>query len=395
MGAITAAGQQTPQPVLIAGRWRPAVAQRTFQAENPASGECLPPIYPVSTWDDCEVALAAAAAAARQLRDLPGERLGAFLACLAERLDRCADALAACAQMETGLPASPRLRDVELPRTTSQLRQAARAAVDASWRLATIDTQANIRSWYAPIGPVAVFGPNNFPFAFGSSSGGDFAAAIAAGNPVIAKAHASHPATTQRLAQQAQAAAEETNMPSGIVQLLYRLEHTDGQRLVADPRLGATAYTGSRAAGLVLKGAAERAGKPIYLELSSVNPVILLPGALAARADQIVDEFTSSCLLGTGQFCTNPGLVLLQGGSAGEAFIAAAAGRFDATPPGVLLSRGVQADLQQSIDILLSAGAQRVFGIAGKGRKACLDGDPSRECRRRDPRTCSPCRRSV
>ncbi len=119
------------------------------------------------------------------------------------------------AHAETGLPASPRLAEVELPRTVNQLRLAAAAAREGSWQHATIDTKANIRSRYAPIGPVCVFGPNNFPFAFNSVAGGDFAAAIAAGNPVIAKANTSHPGTTQRFAQLAQKAATTSACPPG------------------------------------------------------------------------------------------------------------------------------------------------------------------------------------
>ena len=186
------------------------------------------------------------------------------------------------------LPGAPRLKDVELPRTTSQLRQAAAAAREGSWALPTIDTKLNIRSCLASIGPVWVFGPNNFPFAFNSVAGGDFAAAIAAGNPVIAKANTSHPGTTRRVAELAQQAAEKTEMPSGTVQLIYRTSHADGLRLVADARTGATGYTGSRHAGLALKAAADAAGKPIYLELSSINPVVILPGAIcrAGRKDR-------------------------------------------------------------------------------------------------------------
>ena len=126
---------------------------------------------------------------------------------------------------------------------------------------------------------MCVFGPNNFPFAFGSVSGGDFAAAIAAGNPVIGKANSSHPATTRLFAEEARAAQQAADLPPGTVQLIYRTDHRDGERLVADPRVGATGYTGSRSAGLKLKAAADAAGKPIYLELSSVNPVVILPGS--------------------------------------------------------------------------------------------------------------------
>jgi NADP-dependent aldehyde dehydrogenase len=145
---------------------------------------------------------------------------------------------------------------------------------------------------------VWVFGPNNFPFAFNSVAGGDFAAALAAGNLVIAKANSSHPGTTRLLAEEAHAAATETGLPPGTVQLIYRTSHEDGERLVSDPRTGATGYTGSRTAGLKLKAAADQAGKPIYLELSAVNPVLMLPGALAERGSALVDEFVASSLMG-------------------------------------------------------------------------------------------------
>src|SRR5690606_34434827 len=127
--------------------------------------------------------------------------------------------------LETALPIEPRLAKVEGPRTSGQLRQAAAAARQGTWAHAVIDTKSNIRSMFEPIGPVCVFGPNNFPFAFGSVSGGDFAAAIAAGNPVIGKANSSHPGTTKRLAELALEAIEKTDMPTATVQLIYRLSH--------------------------------------------------------------------------------------------------------------------------------------------------------------------------
>jgi NADP-dependent aldehyde dehydrogenase len=153
---------------------------------------------------------------------------------------------------------------VELPRTTAQLRQAAAAVREGSWALPVIDARLNIRSLLGPIGPVLVFGPNNFPFAYNGVAGGDFVAAIAAGNPVIAKAHPGHPHTTKLLAGEALAALLETGLPPATVQLLYHLAPADGLRFVADPRLGAVGFTGSRAAGLKLKAAADAAGKPIF-----------------------------------------------------------------------------------------------------------------------------------
>jgi NADP-dependent aldehyde dehydrogenase len=357
-------------PVLIAGQWRAADASGTFQSENPAIGEPLPDAYPVSKWSDCDAALSAAAEAFDALRRLPSERIAQFLNRFAERIEARAAEIVETAHLETGYPKSPRLADNELPRTTGQLRQAAQAALDGSWALPTIDTKLGIRSCFAALGPVAVFGPNNFPLAFGSASGGDFAAAIAAGNPVIAKANTSHPATTRLFAEEAHAAVLDTGLPPATVQLIYRTSHADGGRLVSDHRIGATGYTGSRSAGLTLKTAADAAGKPIYLELSSVNPVVILPGALAERSAGIVDEFSTSCLMGTGQFCTNPGLVVLLAGDAAEAFIGAVSQKFQAAPAGVLLSSGVAKSLEAGVQTLAGAGAKVVVGgqrTAGPG----------------------------
>lgn len=350
------------QQVLIDGDWRAAQATGFFRAENPRTREQLAEEYPVSGWADCDAALSSASAAAAILRRQSPDQVARFLEVYADRIDACKDELVELAHLETALPKSPRLADAELPRTTAQLRQAAAAARDGSWAMATIDTKGGLRSCLGPIGPVMVFGPNNFPFAFGSISGGDFAAAIAAGNPVIAKANSSHPGTTRRFAVEAAAAAKECGLPRGTVQLIYRTSHADGERFVADPRVGAIGYTGSRSAGLKLKEAADRAGRPIYLELSSVNPVVILPGALNERFDDIAQQFTSSCLMGTGQFCTNPGLVILLDDEKSRALVDRIAEQFRQAPVGTLLSRSVEANLAQSVKLLVEAGARIVAG---------------------------------
>jgi alpha-ketoglutaric semialdehyde dehydrogenase len=350
------------QPVLIAGQWRAAKSSQSFRAENPATGEVLPFEFPVSTWADCDAALSAAADAAEILRATPPERRADFLTRFAVRIEAAAEELVATAHLETGLPKAPRLAEVELPRTTNQLRQAAAAARAGSWAMPTIDAKLNIRSMFAPIGPVLVFGPNNFPFAFNCVAGGDFAAAIAAGNPVIAKANTSHPATSQLLAREAFLAGAEAGLPPATVQLIYRTSHADGERLVADSRVGAIGYTGSRSAGLKLKAAADRVGKPIYVELSSVNPVVILPGALAERGVKLVEEFTGSCLMGSGQFCTSPSFVLLFASDAAEQFISAVKQKLETTPPTPLLSASVQRSLNESVKTLCAAGAEVVTG---------------------------------
>jgi len=339
------------QNILIAGRWQPSQGTASFTAVDPKTKQPLPERYPVSPWDEIAAALDAASAAALTVRSWPGERFAKFLERYADRIDARAAELIAMAHAETALPVTPRLKDAELPRTSNQLRQAAAAAREGSWKRATIDSKANIRSQMEPLGPVAVFGPNNFPFAFNGMVGGDFAAAVAAGNPVIAKGHSSHPGTTRLFAEEAQAAANETEMPPGFVQLIYRTSHEDGAKLAGDHRLGAIGYTGSRSADAV--------GKPIYLELSSINPVFVLPGA---TTPEFAEQYAGSCLMGTGQFCTNPGLVVMQAGAATEAVIADIVSRFQAAANGVLLGEGVLRNLSSGVQTLVKHGAELLVG---------------------------------
>ena len=159
--------------VLINGTWRSSEAEREFKAYNPTTGDTLAVTYPVSSWADCDSALDAAASAYEKMQSLPRATIAQFLENYAARIEENASSLVEMANLETGLPTAPRLADVEIPRTVGQIRQAALAARDASWTTPTIDSKNNIRSMLQGLGPVAVFGPNNFPFAFGSASGGD------------------------------------------------------------------------------------------------------------------------------------------------------------------------------------------------------------------------------
>ncbi|MDP9038092.1 MAG: aldehyde dehydrogenase family protein [Acidobacteriota bacterium] len=353
--------------VWIGGRWRAAKAVSSFGATNPATGQPLEGEFPVSGWQDCDEALMASASAARALRLAEPEELARFLDLYASTIESRADALVARAGAETGLAISPRLRDVELPRTCTQLRQAAAAAREGTWQSVVIDTKANIRSHYAPIGPVVVMGPNNFPFAFHGVSGGDLAAAVAAGCPVIAKGHPLHPGTTQLLAECAAEALAQTSLPPATVQMLYHIGNEDGLRLVADPRVGATSFTGSRIGGLRLKAAADAAGRPIYLELSSLNPVVLLPGAVAERGAQLATELADSCLAGTGQFCTSPNLILALAGEATERLAEELRRILEERPAGALFSAGGLEGLDSGVRWLRSAGAEVLTGGAAAG----------------------------
>jgi NADP-dependent aldehyde dehydrogenase len=349
-------------PILIDGHWVPSDAAETFQAFNPTTGQAIDGNFPVSRWSDCDRVLNASVHAFEAMRSVSPSARADFLDRLAGNIEVSKEALVAKAHEESGLAVSPRLADVELPRTINQLRQAAAAARTGSWSMPTIDTKARIRSIYEAFGPVCVFGPNNFPFAYNGAAGGDFAAAIAVGNPVIAKANTSHPGTTKLLAELVLAAMQDTKMPSGLVQLIYRTSHEDGLKLVSDHRIAATGYTGSRQAGLRLKAAADAAGKQFYAELSSVNPVVILPGALAERMASIVDEYVTSGLMGAGQFCTNPGLLLVIDDELSQSFIAELINRYKQSPSGTLLSKSVQRSLTSGVETLRKNGAKLLVG---------------------------------
>lgn len=351
------------QPVYIGGKWRQANYIDVFQAINPQTGAKLPDYFPISDWEDIKEALENAFQVVPRLASSEPEKIAYFLEKFAHYIEEQKEIISYTASLETGLPQKPRLLDVELPRTTDQLRQAAAIVRERSWCLATIDTRRNIRSKYGPLGgAVLVIGPNNFPLAFNSVAGGDMVAALAAGNPILAKAHPLHPKTTQLLAEAAAHAIEESQLPPASIQLVYHFQAEDGYKAITHPATAAVAFTGSRSTGLVLKEAAEKAGKLAYLEMSSINPVFLLPGAIKERSEAIAQEFFSSCLLGSGQFCTNPGFVVLLEGEESKEFINRCIELFQESDPGYLLSEQIKLNLEKSINDCLSSGARLLCG---------------------------------
>ena len=360
------------QPLLLSGRWQASHdAMDTFHAMDPETGEALGYIFPVSGKSDIEAALEAGTRVApRMAAALPGT-IAVFLDSYADGIERERSKLCASAHDETGLPLEPRLNSIELPRTVDQMRQAARIAQDMSWTSPVIDTRLNLRACYAPLNkPVVVLGPNNFPLAFNAVAGSDFVSAIVARNPVIAKAHPSHPRTSQLLAEIAHTALVKAGLPVEMVQLVYHMPPELGLTLVSDRRVGAVGFTGSRVSGLAIKAAADRAGVPVYVEMASINPVFVLPGALAERSSNLAQEFFISCIQGCGQFCTRPGLIMIPAGRKGEIFIEEAIKRFNSAPDCILLSRGVQTNLERALDALLAARVQLVAGgkrSEGKG----------------------------
>lgn len=358
------------EQVLVAGTWRePVEPAGTFQASDPATGEAVGGNYPVSSANEVREAVAAASSVAEEFAATEEARIAGFLDAYAAGIEQRADELVARAHRETALPATPRLRDVELPRTTGQLRQAARAVRESSWMHPVIDTASGLRAAHGPLGkPVVVFGPNNFPFAFNAIAGSDFASAIAARNPVIAKAHPLQPGTSQLLGQAAHEALLANGLPAAAIQMLYHVEPESAQLLVGNPAIGAVGFTGSRAGGLALKALADAAGVPFYAEMSSINPVFLLEGALAERGEALVDEFFASCTMGSGQFCTNPGVLVVPRSEAGDRFVEAASGKFDAAGEQVLFSADGKQNLGKAIEGLLSAGATLRAGGADPER---------------------------
>ena len=368
----------TVAQVLIGGVWREAnyasvsIPTSPLPQNDPAA-DLSETSFPVSQWEDCNEALEVASEAFKELRNLPPEKIATFLETYADRLEANAKEICEMAHRETALPYAPRLFELEMPRTIHQIRLSAVAARSASWALPTIDTANNIRSCLGPLGPVAVLGPNNFPLAYGSVSGGDFASAIAAGNPVIAISHHSHPNTIYLMAKELHQAAESCQMPSGTVQLIHRVDRKDGLRLISDKRLAAAGFTGGKKAGLALKKAADEAGNLIYLEMSSLNPVLILPGALTERPDEILDELQTSCLMAAGQFCTSPNLIFLLKSQESKTFIENYTQKVQEAPNGILVGPEVASGLAEGITQLRQAGADLLVGDKPTENPACRE----------------------
>ncbi len=336
---------------------------RVIFGVDPATGATLDPPYHLAGPEDVDRAARLAAAAFDLSRKTPGRARGAFLEAIAERLERRGAEIEARGTAETALP-GPRIRS-ELGRTCAQLRMFAGLVREGSWVDARIDRaqparqplpKPDVRSMLRALGPVAVFGPSNFPLAF-TVAGGDTASALAAGCPVVVKAHSAHPGTSELAGIAIVEAARATGMPEGIFSLLFGDGRIVGQALVKHPAIQAVGFTGSKAAGRALMdlAAARPEPIPVFAEMGSLNPVVILPGALRARGEAIAEGLHASVTLGVGQFCTNPGLVLVEAGPDADAFAAALAARLGDTAPGTML----YADLRASYAIGVARLAKR------------------------------------
>jgi NADP-dependent aldehyde dehydrogenase len=344
----------------------------TFCAVDPSTQTPLEPAFVEATSSDIDDAMTLAESAFWHYRKLEDSARAAFLRAIADGLAARVDDIAARAQLETALPAA-RLHG-EMGRTTNQLRMFADLISAPAYRDIRVDRalperqppRPDLRRMLIPTGPVVVFGASNFPLAF-SVAGGDTASALAAGCPVVVKAHPAHPGTSELVAEVILEAAQKTAMPEGVFSMVHGRSHEVGLALVRHPNTTAVGFTGSLRAGRALFDAANSRPTPIpvYAEMGSTNPVFVLPGALAERSDAIAAGLAQSVILGVGQFCTNPGVVIAQKGDALDAFVSKAAEHFQASQAGIMLYSGVHGAYQEAL-----ARARATAGVQVAGETA-------------------------
>ena len=360
------------------GYSRSTGTQPCGQAVNPATGEALAPVYLSATPEEVEQAMALAAAAFPVYANLPGKTRAAFLRKIAEKIEAVIEDIVIRGPQETALP-EPRMRG-ETGRTVGQLRLFATLLEEGSWVDARIERaqperqpipKVDLRSMLRPLGPVAVFCASNFPLAF-SVAGGDTASALAAGCPVVVIAHSSHPGCAEIVANAVIAAAKECGMPEGVFSVLYGGGRTVGQAVVKHPVIQAVGFTGSRAAGTALMDTAAKRPQPIpvYAEMSSINPVVFLPGALIKGEAALAEAYYGSLTLGAGQFCTNPGLVFLPI-EQGDEFLTKLKSLVEVGSPATMLNAGICkafADATESlsnisgVSVLARSSVEKKFG---------------------------------
>jgi NADP-dependent aldehyde dehydrogenase len=353
---------------------------RPIHGVDPNTGAVLEPGYLPATSDQVERACAEAWAAFDAYRELDLGKRADFLEAIADEIMALGDALVERGMAETGLPRG-RLEG-ERGRTMGQLRLFAGIVRKGDYLGVRIDPalpdraplpRPDLRLRNIPLGPVAVFAASNFPLAF-SVAGGDTASALAAGCPVIVKAHSAHPGLSELVASAVASAVRKCGLPRGVFSLVYGPGSEIGVRLVTDPRIKAVGFTGSRGGGMALveTAAKRREPIPVYAEMSSINPVVLLPGALAERGKSIGEAFVGALTLGVGQFCTNPGLILAIEGADLTTFFEGAGVSVEGSPAATMLSPGIHAAYASGLAALMSHAAvtTRALGAEGEGYRA-------------------------
>ena len=348
------------QKTSLIGFSRGNVHESCFQAINPSTGETLEPFYIHASNNEVNLACELAENAKIEFANLSGKKKGEFLRKIAQKIDDAVDEIVKVATSETGLPEA-RIRG-ETARTSGQLRMFADLVENGSWVDARIDpaipdrqpiAKPDLRSMLRPVGPVAVFCASNFPLAF-SVAGGDTASAFAAGCPVIVKAHHAHPGTALLVGEIIVEAIKESNLPEGVFSLLFGDGQTTGQQIVQHPFVKAVGFTGSRIAGRAIFDLASKREEPIpvFAEMSSINPIFLFKGMNEDRMREIADGLFVSVTLGTGQFCTNPGVVFYPEDNSGQCFKDLFLDKMNAYEPSAMLHSGIRDSYYKKFDEL-------------------------------------------
>jgi NADP-dependent aldehyde dehydrogenase len=348
------------------------------KAVNPATGETLEPQYATASSAEVSQAVDLAERAFPVYSGLPAAKRAAFLRRIAELIEEAGDAIAERGVQESGLPEA-RMRG-ETGRTTGQLRLFAALIEEGSWVDARIEVaqpdraplpKPDLRSMKRPLGPVVVFCASNFPLAF-SVAGGDTASALAAGCPVLVKAHHSHPGVAEIVGNCVEQAARDTGMPEGVFSLIFGGGRSVGVAMVEAPAVQAVGFTGSRSGGTALMKAA--AGRkqpiPVYAEMSAVNPVVLLPEALKERGEAIAEGMLTSLTMGVGQFCTNPGLIFVPK-SADTSFKEKFASLVAEAAGGVMLNEGIAKAYKESTSAIAAISGVETVATAPDAGKSC------------------------
>jgi len=356
----------------LIGNKESGVGTKTFFSKNPATQTNLETKFVEATAQEVDEAVMLAKGAFDEYRAKSNEERAIFLETIAENILSLEDALIQRCASETALPLA-RLTG-ERMRTVSQLRLFASVVREGSWVDARIDTaipdrqpapKPDIRQMQIPLGPVGIFGASNFPFAF-SVAGGDTVSALAAGCPVVVKAHPLHPGTSEMVGKAILKAAKETNMPNGTFSMVQGTSNEVGMAIVLHPEIKAIGFTGSFRGGKAIFDAANNRSLPIpvYAEMGSVNPVFILPGALKERNEAIAKGLIGAVSLGVGQFCTNPGMVVTQNSDDSKLFLQHLKTFNAETPAGTMLSEQIKASYSKGIQNLSNAAGVDILSSA-------------------------------
>ena len=371
----------------LIGSTRGEQTSSTFQAVNPKTGANLETEYSHSSESDVQRSCELAQIACHSMATLSAKKKAEFLRLVADRIDGAVDSIVVVMTAETGLPEA-RVRG-ETGRTSGQLRMFADLVEEGSWVDARIDRanperqpipKPDLRAMLRPIGPVTVFCASNFPLAF-SVAGGDTASAWAAGCPVIVKAHHAHPGTALLVGQLIVQAVKESGLPEGVFSLLFGEGRTVGQALVKNSFIKAVGFTGSRSGGRALFDIASQRKDPIpvFAEMSSINPIFLLPELNKEKMEEIAQGLFVSATLAVGQFCTNPGIVFYPSNQEGACFRDAYVERMKTFAASSMLHQGIRESYDIGIQEMVNQeGVEELFrnnlsvGTGGCEAGACV-----------------------